>query len=238
MRKNPALAQVGSLNELHTRAKALAENSKSQHLARFVSLVGDLIPKMNGVNNKLSRPDPTRTEAANFLDMSSAMKITADAAYNNVKHAGRFASEAEIDIGQREDARLGFKKGNQDRTAIVAKFSTMSQADQAKQIGIWLKDGTNGGAMLGMIFDAEPFLTGLPPEMHARLRADFVKAHAPDLADERDAVAEAVKIVMAANRSVKLVADEVSDEGRYNKIIRQKAEADADNAAFAPNTAP
>jgi hypothetical protein len=237
MRKNPAPHQLMALGELHARVKVLAENSTSPHVARFVPLVGDLIPKMNGINNKLSRPDQTRTGPANFLDLSRAMKITHDAAYQSVQHAGRLVGEAQLEIGTREDARLGFKKGNQDRTAIIAKFSTMSQPDQMRQIGIWMHDKANGGAMIGMVGEADQFLTGLSPDMATSLRRDFVKAHAPDLATERDALNEAVKIVVAAHRSVKLVADEVVDERQYNEIIRQKAEADADDAAFAPNSA-
>jgi hypothetical protein len=237
MRKNPASYHLGTLGTLATRGSELAQSSKSPHVARIVAVANDTIPQMNGINNKLSRPDVTRTDAANFLDVSRAMKITLDGAFNGVRRAGTIANEAELEIGQREDARLGFKKGHPDRTAFVAKIATMPLPDVMKQIGVWMKDKEHGGSRIGVILEADPFLTGLPPETLGRLRSDFVKAWAPDLTDERDAIDRAVEIAVATHRAVKMVADEVSDERRYNEIIRQKAEADADDVAFRPNNA-
>ena len=236
MKYNPALNQVQALTSLKERNGALASDSKAKHAARFQPLIGELIPKMQGIANKLSRPDRTRTDAANFLDLTHAVKVTADAAFASLKAGQRVRDEILSDIVQKEDARLGFKKGNQDRTAIIAKFSALNQADQMTQIGVWMRDGQRGGVMIGIVSEADTFLTGLSSDMVARLRSDFVKAHAPDLADERDEVTQAFEVVMAAQQAVQLVTDEVKDERRYNEIIRDKAQADADNAVFAGTT--
>lgn len=232
-----ARTHVSGIATIHTRMKAREQDSKSPHLALFSSLVGDLIPKGNAIANKEDFPDPTLNSSANFLKLHGDVKQFRSAATTMTNRASSLHRDAVADIEQQENARLGFNKGNPDRVAIIAKFSTLSQADQVKQLGVWMKDATNGGALLGIVIGADPFLTGVTPETAARFRSDFVKAHAPDLVNDRDTLNEALEAVLAVNRAVELIAGDLSDERRYAEIQRQKEAHDAAGAVLAAGQA-
>jgi hypothetical protein len=227
--------QRQAIIDTHAR---MTERAKDRHpsLAILAGMVGDTIPKVTAVNSRFANPSPTLNANARFLEAQADLKGLRKMTLDMVNRAGLVVHTAITELEQQENTRLGFKRGNQDRAAIIAKFSTMNQADQMTQIGVWMKDKINGGAMIGIIGEADTFLTGLSAEQSARLRSDFVKSHAPDLANERDAINEQHTSVIAAYRAVELIASEVSDERRYNEIVRQKAEYDAAGAALNGST--
>lgn len=223
--------QRQAIIDTHARMTERA-NGRHPSLAVLAEMVANTIPKVTAVNSRFANPNPTLNANARFLEAQADLKGLRKMTLDMVNRASSVVHNAITDIEQQENTRLGFKRGNQDRAAIIAKFSTLDQPDQQTQIGVWLRDKANGGAMIGLISEADTFLTGLSAEQSVRLRSDFVKSHAPDLANERDALAEQHTSLLAAYRAVELIAAEVSDERRYNEIVRQKAEYDAAGAAL------
>jgi hypothetical protein len=225
-------AQANAITEILSRMDARAKDIQSPHVPTFAAITRELLPMVSAIATMIERPDPTTTSQGAFLKLADRVAKTFKQSTDTINRASALYNNAIADVERRENERLGFTRGNADRGAIVAKFSTMNPADQMKQVSAWMKDTKNGGAMLGIIFGADPFLTGLTPELSAKLRADTVKANAPDLANERDALAEQLEAVIAIGNAVSKVKDATSNPQRVAEIQQQKAAHDAADATF------
>jgi hypothetical protein len=228
----PVRAQANAITEILSRMEARAKDNKSPYAQTFVGLVRDVLPKTNAIATIVETPDRTLTQEANFLKLNDRVSKAYKGSTDMLNRASRLLADAHADLERRENERLGFNKGNADRAAIVAKFSTMNQADQMKQVGAWMKGGVNGGAMLGIIFGADPFLTGITPELAAKLRADTVKANAPDLANERDDIAELHTSVIVVANSIAKIKEATANPRLVDELQRQKAQHDAADAVL------
>jgi hypothetical protein len=224
--------QLQALKTNLDRADARARDSKSPHAQLFVALIREMVPRVEAITTLVETPDRTLTREANFLKLDDRVSKAYKQSTEVLNRVGRLLDEAHAALETRENDRLGFNKGNPDRAAIVAKFSTMSQADQMKQVSAWMQAGPNGGAMLGIVFGADSFLTGISPELAARLRADTVRANAPDLATERDDLADLKMSVIAAADSVAIIRQATADPRLVAEIQQQKAQHDAADAVF------
>jgi len=226
-----SLNQARSIRDTLARMDAAA-NDKSTYMQSFTPDVRSLLTYADAIASQVDRPDPTATPQANFLKLNANREKALKFSTAMLNRASALLNSAISDVQRREDERLGFTKGSPDRGAIIAKFSQMNQADQMNQVSAWMKDAKNGAVMLGVISSADGFLTGLTPELSIKLRNDFVKSYAPDLANERDELNEQYTASLAAARSMALLSEAISDPRRVEEIQRLKADHDAATAVF------
>lgn len=219
-------------SDMLTRLQMTNTKANSSWLGRLVATVSDVPPMLRAAADGYEVSDETITPAARASKVAAKFRAMGEYTTAALNRAGDIMREYEADMKGRENARLGFTKGNPDRAAIVAKFSGMSQGDQMRQLGAWLKDGAKGGAMLGIVFEADPFLTGLTPETSAKMRSDYVKAYAPDLADERDMIEEGHNTVISIALMPSQAERRVVDPAKVADIDRRKAASDAADVAF------
>jgi hypothetical protein len=134
-------------------------------------------------------------------------------------------------LRRREAIACGFDNGSPDAERILNKFCVKDVRDQLQDLAQWLNDPRQG-YKLGLVAKADPYVTNLAPEMAARFRADFVKLHAPVLADERERKAKIMEAAMTVAGLTSRVKRSISDPARLADIRNRKAQHSAAERDF------
>jgi hypothetical protein len=220
------LERLTALGSKHPAAKT--------YIDRMVSNATPLVTKTHAVADIVDTPNPTLNEAANFERLSKKLDAYAKEATAALNDSSQERNEAIKALNEQADTRLKLNAKSDNHNAFMLRFAGMSKSEIWREAVVAMKDGDS--EFMGTLLKSHPFLSGLSSVDMQRLRSDYVKAHAPDLADGLNAIDEAFNAVLAIDRVTQTVKFALSNPSRLADIRRgvdasEQAEAAFDNPA-------
>lgn len=216
---------LGKLRELsaqHPNAKV--------YIDRITNNVTPLVAKTEALGDMAETPNPLLNTAANFDRVAKKLDVFTKDATRAVNLNAQEHNDGVKALNAIADTRLKLNVKSDNHNAFMLRFANMSKAEIWSEAVQAMKTGDS--EFMATVIKAHPFLSGLSSQDIERIRADYVKVQAPDIADSIAALDEALTIALSIDRVTQIVKGTLSDPRRLAEIQRGVDAAERAEAAF------
>lgn len=185
-----------------------------------------LAQAMEALEAVAANRNPSETPEAHALRVNRAAQKLAEQVKASSNRINDNITEGSAAIQNRLDAATGLADNSARGREIRDLFRTMKMSEQLDL----LKNRMNArdNEMLGAILSAPPYLTGLDPDVHGKMREMYENKVAPEIRSEITVLYQADELARAV---VKLAGEAATDAAQPDYI--QKITAAEEKAQFA-----
>lgn len=219
------LGRLGELSTRHPLAK--------QYIDEMIANLTPLVTKTNALADMVDTPNPTLNEAGNFERLAKRVETYSKDATAAVNANAQERADAVKALNTIADTRLKLNVKSDNHNAFMLRFASMSKSEIWREAIAAMKNGDS--EFMATLLTSHPFLSGLTSEDVQRLRTDYVKTQAPDIADSLKAIDEALETAFAIDRVTQNVRGALSDPQRLGEIRQGIDAAERAEAAFNSN---
>jgi hypothetical protein len=226
---------VGAYGEaadtLRDRIEEMSEGLPGSFAGSIDNTISSVGPMIRAIAGMIDAPDPMISEQGNFSNLNDKVEESERYTTTAINKIGDLGAQWDADLTRREAIACGFDNGSPDADRILNKFCVKDPAAQLQDMATWLKDRKQG-YKLGIVAKADPYVTNLAPEMAERFKRDFVKLHAPVLADERERKGKIIEAALTVASLTSRVKRSIADPARLAEIRNRKAKHSAAERDF------